>query len=225
MNENFGKSHADMWSDMADGHGEIHNILGNQGYITTCDFPAAVYWREQMVRYPDAKLILTYRDPEVWYKSFMSTIANMQPDNKACPFGVRVTFAMGLPCKGAAAMLHKVITRDCFNNDWSKENIIAQYIAHIEDVRASCVPEKLLIWEVSQGWKPLCAFLNVPEPDIPFPHENTTIEYQRFVSTVNALGISMAVGGLGEELNELISQSNARSLTTTILIVTVLLFF
>ena len=91
----------------------------------------------------------------------METIGNLQPDNESCPFGVRVMFGLGLPCRGAAEMLHKVITRDCFKNDWSKENIIRAYVAHVENVKRRCPPEKLLVYQVSEGWAPLCEFLKV----------------------------------------------------------------
>ena len=103
----------------------------------------------------------------------------MQPDNPLCPFGVRVAFALGLPCKGmmhskfvrphvnepfegAAEMIHKVITRDCFNNNWSKDNIIRSYIKYCEEVRQFCLPEKLLVFRVTDGWSPICKFLNKP---------------------------------------------------------------
>jgi hypothetical protein len=36
------------------------------GFEATCDFPSAVYYKEQMEAYPNAKVILTKRDPEKW---------------------------------------------------------------------------------------------------------------------------------------------------------------
>ena len=35
-------------------------------------------------------------------------------------------------------------------------------------------PDQLLIWNVREGWKPLCAFLGKPIPAKPFPFENAT---------------------------------------------------
>jgi Sulfotransferase domain len=35
-------------------------------------------------------------------------------------------------------------------------------------------PERLLVYEVGDGWEPLCRFLGVPVPDEPFPHVNAT---------------------------------------------------
>lgn len=108
MNENFDNGHANQWIQVSDFHDlkVLDSILIGNGYRSTCDFPSAVYYKLQMQLYPDAKVILTYRDPEVWYKSFMNTIGNMQPDNEKCPFGVRVAFAMGLPCKNAGNIFY-----------------------------------------------------------------------------------------------------------------------
>ena len=33
-------------------------------------------------------------------------------------------------------------------------------------------PERLLVYEVKEGWEPLCRFLGVPVPQTPFPHVN-----------------------------------------------------
>lgn len=45
-------------------------------------------------------------------------------------------------------------------------------------------PEKLLVFEPSQGWEPLCKFLGKPVPDQPFPHVNDTQGFKRMVSYV-----------------------------------------
>lgn len=199
MNENFDNGHAADWIAVADKEtgSSVDGILGSRGYKTSTDFPAAVYWRQQIECYPKAKVILTYRDPDSWFKSFKSTLVYMQPDAPECPFGVRVAFAMGLPCARAAEMLNKVITRDCFNNDWSDENILRSYIRHIETVKKICAKERLLVFDVQEGWKPLCDFLGVAVPDAPFPSVNTTADFQAFVNKVNVLGLVATVAGLG----------------------------
>lgn len=200
MTENFANSQAAEWIRVADNDPtfDIHEILGKRGYSASTDFPSAVYWEKQLERYPNAKVVLTYRDPESWYKSFCETIAQLQPDNDDCLLGVRVAIGMGLPIPNFAAMLNKVITRDCFNNDWSKENILKCYINNIEYIRKTCPPEKFLEFEPSQGWEPLCKFLNKEIPkDIPYPKVNSSNELQRTVSIINMVGYGMSVCGFG----------------------------
>ena len=53
-----------------------------------------------------------------------------------------------------------------------REQAIAHYHRHIEEVKAALPPEKLLVYSVDQGWQPLCDFLGVPVPDTPFPNVN-----------------------------------------------------
>ena len=200
MNENFDNSHADFWIKVSNGDPsfDIHSILGRNGYTATTDYPSSVYWEKQLQRYPKSKVIITYRDPESWYKSFKSTIARLQPDFDECPFGVRVCFGfLGLPCKNASKMIHNVITRDCFNNDISKENMISSYLNYIESVKRKCPPEKLLIYNIKDGWEPLCKFLGVSVPNIPFPFGNSTKEYQSFANKINLIGYAVTVLGLG----------------------------
>ena len=44
------------------------------GYRAAVDWPSCNFWREQLDTWPDAKVILTQRDPERWYTSVMNTI-------------------------------------------------------------------------------------------------------------------------------------------------------
>lgn len=45
-------------------------------------------------------------------------------------------------------------------------------VAHNDLVRRSIPAERLLVWEVAEGWGPLCDFLGVPVPGEPLPHAN-----------------------------------------------------
>ena len=49
---------------------------------------------------------------------------------------------------------------------------------HTEAVKAAIAPERLLVYEVGEGWPRLCKFLGVPVPDAPYPSENSTAEFQ-----------------------------------------------
>ena len=54
----------------------------------------------------------------------------------------------------------------------------AVFAQHNLEVQETIAPERLLVFEVKQGWEPLCAFLGVPVPDDePFPHVNDTVQY------------------------------------------------
>ena len=49
---------------------------------------------------------------------------------------------------------------------------------HIATVRAEIAAERLLVFDVREGWAPLCAFLGVPIPDMPYPKTNSSKEFK-----------------------------------------------
>ncbi|MCB8962264.1 MAG: sulfotransferase family protein, partial [Ardenticatenales bacterium] len=69
-----------------------------------------------------------------------------------------------------------------------KERALAIFADHVAEVKTTVPPEKLLVFDVREGWEPLCAFLEVPVPDQPFPHVNDRQVLQRLVAIGHTLG-------------------------------------
>lgn len=137
-------------------------------YRSTQDFPGALLWREMMDLYPDAKVLLSVRDPQKWYDSARATILNQdlrQHMEQAVLPDARKLADMMLSLADAMAGRG-------FHSDLGEQEMIAFFQQHNESVRATVDPEKLLVYEVGQGWDPLCAFLGVDVPDKPFPRGN-----------------------------------------------------
>jgi hypothetical protein len=59
-----------------------------------------------------------------------------------------------------------------------KDHVISVYLAHNQAVKDEVPADQLLVFESSQGWAPLCQFLEVPVPDEPYPKVNTTEDFQ-----------------------------------------------
>lgn len=138
-------------------------------YPAGVDWPICNFWRELSDVFPDAKFILTERDPEAWYKSISQTIiASMtrehEPDD---------------PVRKAQAKMGKlVVAETVFGNRFDKGHVIATYKRHNEEVKATLPHSRLLVYDSPQGWGPLCEFLNVPVPATPFPKTNSTEEFR-----------------------------------------------
>lgn len=130
-----------------------------EGYQATVDWPACTFYKELMHAYPDAKVLLTVRDPEKWYESVSSTI---YPSSRRDPLSLH------------AHMVNTLIWERTFNGKFEqKEYAIAVFRQHIEEVKQQVPQEKLLIYDVKEGWEPLCTFLGVEvSPEKPFPHLN-----------------------------------------------------
>jgi hypothetical protein len=142
-------------------------------YRSAVDFPVAGFYRELADYYPEAKVVLTVRDPERWFQSFKNTI--MHP------------LTQPLPDKLTAwgAMVQKTILDRVFSgNALDRAHVIERYRHHNDAVKRTIPPERLLIYEVAQGWKPLCEFLGLDAPDGPFPMVNTTDEFQERIATM-----------------------------------------
>ena len=128
----------------------------------------------------------------------MDTIYNMAPCGPRTPIGVRVMFGLvGAPHAGFSEMEQKLIGQSGRKYGWKKEDIIKAFIEHNEHVKATCPPDKLLVFEAKDGWEPLCKFLNLPIPNVPYPHVNDTEEFRKIINTVNVVGIVVGVLGLG----------------------------
>ena len=63
----------EMWTDIAYG-ADPDWERAFAGFHSAIDWPSAFYWRELSEVYPEARVILTLRDADSWYKSFSNTI-------------------------------------------------------------------------------------------------------------------------------------------------------
>ncbi|RJL31346.1 sulfotransferase family protein [Bailinhaonella thermotolerans] len=151
-----------------------------RGYRSTTDFPAGAYWRPLMERYPDAKVVHTTRDPEEWYESARKTIFRIPLLTRRPVAGppLRALVTLHPTPRGLFSMMDAV-GRDIGMTRFDREGAIAWFVAHNEAVLAGVPADRLLVYDVRQGWEPLCAFLGVPVPDAPFPRGNDAREFRR----------------------------------------------
>lgn len=151
------------------------------GYRATLDFPSCLLWRELVERYPLAKVVLTVRDPEQWYRSARATILNPDRESRAGRLGAGLVEAL--------APLSAAMAARGFRRDLGEAETIEVFQRHNESVHA-CVPaDRLLVYEVEQGWGPLCAFLGVDVPSVPFPRGNDAGTFQQNVDQAVRSGL------------------------------------
>jgi len=141
---------------------------GLAGYNSSVDWPSAHFYKALAAHYPQAKVILSRRDPERWYDSMAETIL------KSMAMPVFDTVDGVEPPMAFARM---IVIDQTLHGDLSKDNAIASFERHNAEVIASIAPERLLVFEAAHGWEPLCAFLGVQVPDIPFPRTNSREEF------------------------------------------------
>jgi hypothetical protein len=145
------------------------------GYGSQVDWPGAHVWRDLAAAYPQAKVIHTVRPEEDWWRSFSQTIAALLLSDQQVPPPPPHIQAL-------AQMATEMIAVQTFGSALTdKGAAIAAYRRRTEDVRAAIPPERLLVFDVAEGWQPLCRFLDVPTPVTPFPHLNSADEWWRMV--------------------------------------------
>jgi hypothetical protein len=158
--------HLELWEAASQGKPVDWEELFS-GYRATTDWPACSFYKELIERYPDAKVILTVRDPERWYESTYNTIYGMRRTVSSPIFRLVGLFRPGMG--RAARMNDRLIWEDTFGGS-------------LEEVRRRVPQEKLLVYEVKEGWGPLCEFLGVEVPrEKPFPHLNDTGTFRTMI--------------------------------------------
>lgn len=158
-----------FWQDVADGK-SIDFDAAFEGYQSQIDWPGAHVWRALAETYPEAKVLLTVRPEESWYRSFSKTIGKV----------FRVHHQMELPphITQMLDVMSGLLERETFKGPLEDKDVaLAAYRQRTEDVKAAIPAERLLVFDVAEGWEPLCRFLEVDIPDVPFPHENKTDEF------------------------------------------------
>lgn len=140
-----------------------------EGYNAQVDWPGAAVWHETARAFPDAKIVHTERPEEAWWNSFSATIARfftVAPDLRLPPHVEDIFETMS-----------GWFLKNTFADHNDRDCAIAAYRRNNRMVRETIPPERLLVFDVADGWEPLCAFLDVPVPDTPFPRSHPKDEF------------------------------------------------
>lgn len=161
--------HVPVWQAAADGLPVDWRALFS-GYGSAVDWPVCTFYDQLMDVYPEAKVVLTVRDAEKWHTSVMNTIApknNRETDDPVVLAQRRMTTS--------------VMWQGTFHGRLDdKQYAIDVFRQHVAEVKKRVPSDRLLVFEVSQGWEPLCGFLGIPVPaDTPFPRLNDTASFQQ----------------------------------------------
>ena len=149
-----------VWAAAADGEPvDWHDLFA--GWGAAVDWPAVSFHTELAEAFPDAIVVLSIRDPAAWWTSADQTIFPML---RSVPHR-----GEGAPTVGDVA--RRLVLADVGSID---DPVVAQraFVDHVERVRATVDPARLVEWNTADGWGPLCRALEVPIPAEPFPRTN-----------------------------------------------------
>jgi len=180
-----------LWDRALDGDAVWEEVFA--GHNSTVDWPGGYFYRELIDAYPQAKVLLSVRDPESWERSFRETIWTMSYGSSLMPLLAHARAEVDPRFARYLALVERMFwgPQGTFaDGNAEPAQLIEQMQRHHEQVKAAVPPERLLVWEVGEGWEPLCAFLDVPVPDSPLPHANDRGEF-----------VERVIGGAIDTLN------------------------
>lgn len=167
-----------LWQAAANGEATDWKAVFD-GFQSTVDWPGCTFYEPLMEVFPDAKVLLTVRDPEAWYESAKSSIY------AALIAGQKGELAEGTeepPSPEAFGMISKLIWEGTFHGRFEdKAYAIEMFDRHIAEVKSKVPSERLVVHEVKEGWKPLADMLGVAEPQTPFPRLNDKVAFREMV--------------------------------------------
>jgi len=159
----------EFWSAAARGERNDWDTVFT-GFRATVDWPSAYFWRQIAEHYPNAKVVLSVRPVEAWVKSIHATIHESLKAR-----GERPTAHL----RAMGEMAYDIIESRTFGDRLADPaHAAAVYRAHVDEVKAAIDPGRLLVYDVAEGWTPLCRHLGVAAPDEPFPQTNSTGEFR-----------------------------------------------
>ncbi len=139
------------------------------GYASSVDWPSVCFWREITAHYGDAKIIHTHRPEDAWLRSLHASIHPILQNRESVEPGHR---------RDLLEMSHELVADQVFGGRMGEaDHALSVYRAHDADIRAAFTPDRLLVFDVAEGWQKLCRFLHVAVPDMPFPFVNRSQEF------------------------------------------------
>lgn len=202
MTEVFDKpGHVALWEAATRGE-RVDWELVFGGYGATVDWPAAAFYEDLMERYPEARVILTVRDPDRWYESARGTIYGVQRVARSPLFSLGALISSrARTMQRAALMAADLVWERTFDGRFEDRGYAIKVFEDHNRMVGERVPsDRLLVYEVKEGWGPLCDFLGVDAPEgEPFPHLNDAGEFRarirkRLVLSGLAAGAALLAG-------------------------------
>lgn len=171
MAEVFGRTETDPPAFLAATKGDLpdwEELLS--GYAAAVDWPASAFYAELAEYYPDAVVVLSRRSSfAAWWKSANDTIFQaFDTESRGKAFG-------GADWPAMMDGLWKKTFGDAERTD--PEALEAAYHRYHDRVRATIPASRLVEFETGAGWQPLCDALGLPVPETPFPHLNSTADF------------------------------------------------
>jgi len=168
------------WEAVADGKPDWEGIFA--GAQSTCDWPSAHYWRELMDYYPESKVILSVRDPQLWVQSMRETVWGVYFGDSVIHYACRARAVLDRDWRRFMALMTRITWEPgsgaLAGETFTDEGLIEAMQRWNDEVTSTVPADRLLVWDPREGWEPLCRFLEVETPAEALPRVNDTISFR-----------------------------------------------
>ena len=158
----------DLWVDVFQNGAQLDVKRVYQHADAVVDAPGDFFWEEILEAYPDSKVILSEIEEDSWLKSLVNQLQVFE-----AVISRRFLAVLSPTSRKQIFILYSHLTAILGSADPKSACVLRnRYRMHNHRVKSLVPPEKLLVYNVKQGWKPLCDFLGCEVPTVTFPHEN-----------------------------------------------------
>jgi Sulfotransferase domain len=161
------------WRAAVGGDADWEQIF--DGFQSTVDWPGSFFYEQLLEVYPEAKVLLSVRDSDAWERSMRQTIWGVFYGDSLTRHLSSARARVDPRWNSYLEMMTEMWGRSGLMPGGEATDAASMRTAmekYHEQVKASVAPDRLLVWTASDGWEPLCAFLEVDVPDAPFPRAN-----------------------------------------------------
>jgi hypothetical protein len=174
-----------LWESAAEGAPDWERTFGDAR--AAVDWPSARYYRELMDHYPQAKVLLSVRDSEDWVRSMRQTVWGVFHGETVLHHLCEARAALD-PLWHRFMSLMRHMTWNEQTGALSGETFSDAGLAGVmhrwnENVKRAVPADRLLVWDPSEGWGPLCEFLGKDLPAEELPRLNNTQSFREGMIT------------------------------------------
>jgi hypothetical protein len=179
------------WQAALDGNPDWEQIF--DGAQATVDWPGGFFYRELIEVYPQAKVLLSVRDPDAWERSMRKTVWGVYHADTLIRHLSSAAAAVDPDWHGYLRLMNGLLWQGMgtlAGRHADHDGLIDAMLRHTEEVKRTVPAERLLVWDVAEGWEPLCRFLGADVPATPMPHLNDSEEFGFRVSEMSLRTLS-----------------------------------
>jgi hypothetical protein len=166
-----------LWQQALAGDARWDEIFA--GFESTVDWPGSFFYRELIDVYPDAKVVLSVRDPDRWAASMAATVLAVNRRDNLMGLLSQARSLVDPGWRAFNEMTATMVSRCVGLNGNGAASTPADVLRrHVDEVKATVPSRRLLVWAADDGWGPLCDFLGLPVPGGAFPHVNDSAMFE-----------------------------------------------